>query len=172
MRDRVSRYSGRVRLLPVQGQENTYDMIRADDPIQEGTPLNKDTFLQDGTAEKFGLGSDSTVNDVLSIIGVGFSAVETPVLTIADETLTISSIDSKASKVRLYRNGEPFTDVTGVTSGSANYPLTGLTWDDGVYSITAKTLANGYSDSQFSNSVVLTVGEISSSLPSAEGVSF
>lgn len=39
--DRVSTYPGRVELIPVAGQQNVYDMSRADEPVQEGTPLNK-----------------------------------------------------------------------------------------------------------------------------------
>lgn len=39
--DRVPTYPGRVVLTPVSGQENTYDLVRADAPITEGTPLNK-----------------------------------------------------------------------------------------------------------------------------------
>ena len=46
MQDRVSLYPGRVKLVPVAGQENTYDMVRADSPTQEGTPLNKDSLLK------------------------------------------------------------------------------------------------------------------------------
>lgn len=39
--DRVSTYPGRVKLIPVSGQTNVYDMSRADEPVQVGTPLNK-----------------------------------------------------------------------------------------------------------------------------------
>ena len=42
--DRVPKYPGRVKLAPVAGQENTYDMIRADEPIVKGTPINKVLF--------------------------------------------------------------------------------------------------------------------------------
>lgn len=42
--DRVPTYPGRVRMTPVAGQENTYDMVRADDPIEPGTPINKALF--------------------------------------------------------------------------------------------------------------------------------
>lgn len=42
--DRVPKYPGRVKLVPVPGQENTYDMIRVDEPIVEGTPINKALF--------------------------------------------------------------------------------------------------------------------------------
>lgn len=39
MIDRVSQHPGRVLLTPVSG--NTYDLTRADDPLQEGTRINK-----------------------------------------------------------------------------------------------------------------------------------
>lgn len=42
--DRVPKYPGRIKLAPVAGQENTYDMIRADEPVVEGTPINKALF--------------------------------------------------------------------------------------------------------------------------------
>lgn len=42
--DRVPTYPGRVKLVPVPGQANTYDMVRADEPTVEGTPLNKALF--------------------------------------------------------------------------------------------------------------------------------
>ena len=39
--DRVPTYPGRVTLTPVPGQQNKYDLVRADLPIEEGTPINK-----------------------------------------------------------------------------------------------------------------------------------
>lgn len=42
--DRVSTFPGRVKLTPVAGETNTYDMVRADMPIDEGTPINKTLF--------------------------------------------------------------------------------------------------------------------------------
>ncbi len=42
--DRIPTYPGRVRMTPVEGQANTYDMVRADDPIEPGTPINKALF--------------------------------------------------------------------------------------------------------------------------------
>lgn len=66
MKDRIPLYPGRVKLNPVTGQENTYDMVRADEPTQEGTPLNKATLLKDNTAKALGLTSeDPTVNEAL-----------------------------------------------------------------------------------------------------------
>lgn len=55
MQDRVSLYPGRVKLAPVPGQENTFDLVRADQPTQEGTPLNKASLLKDATAAILGL---------------------------------------------------------------------------------------------------------------------
>lgn len=42
--NRVPTYPGRVVLTPVSGQANTFDMVRADAPRVEGTPLDKATF--------------------------------------------------------------------------------------------------------------------------------
>lgn len=42
--DRVATYPGRVELTPVAGMQNTYDLTRADSPINEGTPINKELF--------------------------------------------------------------------------------------------------------------------------------
>ena len=40
-KDRVPTHPGRIKLTPVQGQENTFDMERVDEPIEIGTPLDK-----------------------------------------------------------------------------------------------------------------------------------
>ena len=43
-KDRVPKYAGRVKLTPVSGQNNIYTMERADEPTEQGTPLDKATF--------------------------------------------------------------------------------------------------------------------------------
>lgn len=68
MLDRVPLYPGRVKLIPVAGQENTYDMTRADQATQQGTPLNKATFLKDDTAALFGLGAEAVPNDAFGLL--------------------------------------------------------------------------------------------------------
>ena len=75
MKDRIPLYPGRVKLNPVTGQENTYDMVRADEPTQDGTPLNKASLLQDETAALYGLGVDAVPNDILSILSKAVLAV-------------------------------------------------------------------------------------------------
>ena len=42
--DRIPTYPGRVKMIPVDGQPNTYDMVRADNPTEPGTPINKALF--------------------------------------------------------------------------------------------------------------------------------
>lgn len=69
MQDRVPLYPGRVKMTPVSGQANTFDMVRADDPTQEGTPLNKATLLKDATAALYGLGTLAVPDDVLAELG-------------------------------------------------------------------------------------------------------
>lgn len=70
MQDRVPLYPGRVTLTPVSGQANTYDLTRADQPTQEGTPLNKASLLKDATAALFGLGTDAVPDDAFKELGV------------------------------------------------------------------------------------------------------
>lgn len=69
MQDRIPLYPGRVKMTPVAGQANTYDMVRADDPTQAGTPINKATLLKDATAALYGLGTGAVPDDVLAELG-------------------------------------------------------------------------------------------------------
>lgn len=69
MQDRIPLYPGRVKMSPVAGQANTFDMVRTDDPTQAGTPLNKATLLKDATAALYGLGTGAVPDDVLAVLG-------------------------------------------------------------------------------------------------------
>ena len=66
MRNRQPTYPGRVKLIPVDGEANTFDLIRADEPTDPGTPLNKNTLLTDQTAAIMGLDSEATPNDMFA----------------------------------------------------------------------------------------------------------
>ncbi|MBQ6756517.1 MAG: hypothetical protein IJP43_06200 [Oscillospiraceae bacterium] len=69
MKDRVPRYPGRVTLTPVEGQANTYDMARADDPTEAGTPLNTTSLMTSATAQAiFNDSNDHTVNEALGAL--------------------------------------------------------------------------------------------------------
>jgi hypothetical protein len=69
MQDRVPVNPGRVLVTPENGGAAYYaTLTRADNPTQEGTPLNKASLLKDTTAALFDLGSDAVPDDVLKVI--------------------------------------------------------------------------------------------------------
>lgn len=69
MRDRIPVNPGRVLITPENGSAAYYaTMTRADNPTQEGTPLNKASLLKDATAALFGLGTDAVPDDALNAI--------------------------------------------------------------------------------------------------------
>ena len=69
MKDRVPVNPGRVLVTPENGGAAYYaTLTRADNPTQEGTPLNKAALLKDATAALFGLGGDAVPDDVLNAI--------------------------------------------------------------------------------------------------------
>ena len=73
MKDRTPQHPGRVRLTPVSGQTNVYDLTREDDPIEEGTPLNKRTLLTDETAYLLELKKENpTPDDAFAHIATNF----------------------------------------------------------------------------------------------------
>lgn len=69
MKDRVSTYPGRVKLTPVAGQTNVYDLTRADEATVAGTPLNKATLLTDETAAMYGQTSNPVPDDIFAALG-------------------------------------------------------------------------------------------------------
>lgn len=69
MQNRISKYPGRVRIVPEDGSAPFYaTMERADEPTDPGTPLNKNTFLKDATAALLGLSEDAVPDDALVIL--------------------------------------------------------------------------------------------------------
>lgn len=84
MTDRVAKYPGRVKLVPVANLDNTYDMTMADGATTAGTPLNKSTFLKTSTASTLGLtGADPTPDDaflkLFQCAGDGKTAIATAI---------------------------------------------------------------------------------------------
>lgn len=69
MLDRVPTKPGRVLITPEGGGAPYYATVtRADEPVQEGTPLNKASLLTDAVAGLYSLTSTATLNDVLNKI--------------------------------------------------------------------------------------------------------
>ena len=52
MLDRISRYPGRIKLIPVDAKNGIYDVVRADEPTQEGTPLNTANLFSSTTSQE------------------------------------------------------------------------------------------------------------------------
>lgn len=71
MENRQPTYPGRVVLTPVPGMANTYDMTRADEPTVDGTPLNKETLLQDATCAILDIPDTSVPNDAFVKLALG-----------------------------------------------------------------------------------------------------
>lgn len=78
MKDRIPTYAGRVTLIPVEGQSNTYTLSMADSPTEAGTPLNKANLLSDATASNFNtnLGSTpDTPNEALDLLATAIGGM-------------------------------------------------------------------------------------------------
>lgn len=122
MQDRVPLYPGRVTLTPVDGLTNTYDMVRADEPTQEGTPLNKATFLKDSTASLIGLPNSALPDDALIAlaIGVGYYGFRIKVLLSNGEPAEGLKIEGIMS----LDGSDVYTDYNGVAFGKSKSPAT------------------------------------------------
>lgn len=77
MKDRIVQYPNRVRLTPVQGTTNEYEMERVSGIVTEqGTKLNKANLLRDEVATKLGLDDTATPNDAFDkLADSGASAI-------------------------------------------------------------------------------------------------
>ncbi len=121
MQDRVSLYPGRVKLIPVTGQENTYDMVRADSPTQKGMPLNKENLLSDDAEiALFGVANDRTVSEAFAGIGSKLKLIMSDMASI---TVTVTDQAGNAVKSALVEGiysdsgSAVYTNASGVASG-------------------------------------------------------
>ena len=124
MQDRVPLYPGRVTLTPVSGQVNTFDLTRADQPTQEGTPLNKASLLKDATAALFGKTNAAVPDDILSLLSKSVLAqikekyTKTTIGTLAvGKTITLN-ISGKAKEFIVVHQGKPSSLYDGSCSGT------------------------------------------------------
>ena len=122
----MPQYPGRVRLSPVSGQSNVYDMTMEDGATQAGTNLNKANLLDDTTASSLGLtSSDPTVNEALyalsqkvySEIRVRCDASTTATMSKSGTTMTATA---NSSGIATFRTNEIGTwTVSGTIFGSS-----------------------------------------------------
>ena len=123
MQDRVSLHPGRVKLMPVAGQENTYDMVRADSPTQEGTPLNKDTLLKDATAALFGLGADAVPDGVFVALTECFAQI---LVTTIPNTEVTASLNGKTVSTTSDSFGLAILKIPGFGTWTISVSVYGL----------------------------------------------
>lgn len=71
MKDRVPTYPGRTKITREDGTVEYVTLERADAPLEEGTPLNKGTLLDDDTCFILDLPSTATPNEALLKLGLG-----------------------------------------------------------------------------------------------------
>ena len=134
MQDRVPLYPGRVTLTPVAGQENTFDMARADQPTQEGTPLNKATLLKDATAAKFGKDTGAVPDDVLDVLSKSVLEGTYPVVDVyAGQNWQKGSATGSVTSVNVYQiiqfvNGMFFSFPTEANAVYGIKSQDGKTW--------------------------------------------
>lgn len=114
MNDRISLYPGRVTLTPVAGQANTYDLVRADSPTQEGTPLNKASLLKDTTAALYGLTASAVPDDIFRFLN--------HLVPCGKGLLSIRVVDGSGAPVSRALTVSPAIDgETGVTTDAAGF---------------------------------------------------
>lgn len=123
MKDRKPKYPGRVMLTPVSGQTNVYDMVRADEPEDVGTPLNKNTFLTDETAVELGLdpANDPNPNDALHALTertiADVNGIMQKKMQIPQGDTNVGIMNNKQNRVFGYGFGRKFY------TGDPEYPL-------------------------------------------------
>lgn len=121
MKDRVSLYPGRVKLTPVAGQENTFDLVRADQPTDPGTELSKKNLLQDSTEiSLFGSAANRTVDEAFAGIAGLLNLIKADMAAI---TLTVQDTNGKPIPEVLVQGilsesgQDVYTNANGVASG-------------------------------------------------------
>ena len=125
MQDRVSLYPGRVKLVPVAGQENTYDMVRADSPTQGGTPLNKGTLLKDATAALYGLGADAVPDDAFVSLTNCFAQI---LVTTSPNTKVTASLNGKTVSATSNSSGLAILKIPGFGTWTVSVTINGVSF--------------------------------------------
>lgn len=121
MKNRSPTYPGRVTMTPVSGATNTYDMVRADVPIEEGTPLNKETLLQDSTAASLELGEDATPDDALKKIIAKVNGITAASIGAVPTTRTVNGKSLKNNiSLTAYDVGARPSSWTPITYGTSD----------------------------------------------------
>lgn len=114
-------------MTPVEGQANTFDLERADNPFEEGTALNKRNLLPDSVAEALGLdpADDPVPADAFRAIAEGVDPIIEAINVNESETvisvaLSFAGGQSQMVTVDFDSSGKP----TKMTVDGAEVPIT------------------------------------------------
>ena len=67
MEDRIVEFPNRIKLVPVEGTTDTYDVVEVPGTVtSEGTPLSKATLMSDTIGTRYGLQAENTIVDMFS----------------------------------------------------------------------------------------------------------
>lgn len=124
MKDRVSANPGRVLITPENGDAPFYaTMTRADNPTQEGDPLNKNTLLTDATAALFGLGADAVPDDVFVSLANCFAQI---LVTTSPNTEVTASLNGKTVSATSDSSGLAILKIPGFGTWTISASIYGL----------------------------------------------
>ena len=125
--DRIPLYPGRVKLIPVSGQANTYDLVRADEPLVAGTPINKALFesivsVAEATLTVSGwtMGSDGRYKQTISVSPVRAKSK----IVIVDCNLNTDDADARAEILAAW--GGPSSNEAIQGDGTLTFYTLGL----------------------------------------------
>lgn len=116
MQDRQPTYPGRVKLTPVSGQANVYDMERADQPIVEGTALNKANLLPDDVCDALNIPITSNPKDAFLALNNAISQA------ISGDILLDTTLQTTGEQINLSVDGSAWGDYSYVIV-DINYTL-------------------------------------------------
>ena len=148
MHDRVPTYPGRIKLVPVSGKDGVYDVKRADEPVQEGTPLNKKTLFSDTSSLLYGFGPDAVPDNAFQLLGL------------TANTKVYGFVVHVQSKNGVPISGAKISGVTPISSSSS------ITDEDGNmigYATSSKpniTVSSSYIDLTYGSTVIEDLGGI------------
>lgn len=134
IKNRVPAYPGRVKLLPVAGQADTYTMTRADAPTEPGTAVNKALldaigvhtldYAKSGTVHALtGLNGASGVLSCQFKATSGFAAGDT--FTVDGAAYTIQLSNGKAAKKDLFVSGSIVSCILDTVGKTVNFKAGG-----------------------------------------------
>ena len=112
MKDRVSLYPNRYKLTPVSGQADTYDLSRADEPLEAGTPITKNTMLTDNVAFHMGLGADALPTEMWALTNANFKAQRT--VFNADGSITETALNGNATRTTVFNDDGSIVETLSV----------------------------------------------------------